>query len=66
MKKPKPPEIPETPLLTNKWFLLTLIFGLLFWSGFGYLVYKSLEPQEPCFVIPPPEAISTTTLEPTQ
>ena len=63
MEKPKLE--PKANLLLNKWFLLTLVFGLLFWTGFGYLVYKSFEPQEPCFVIPPPEAISVTTLEPT-
>ena len=42
----------------------TILIFIIFFTGV-YLGVHQRPPQDPCFIIPPSESISTTTLEPT-
>lgn len=41
-----------------------IVIFIIFFAGVYLGVYQR-PPEQPCFIIPPPESISTTTLEPT-
>ena len=41
-----------------------IVILIIFFAGVYLGVYQQ-PPEEPCFIIPPPESISVTTLEPT-
>jgi len=42
----------------------TILIFIIFFAGVYLGVYQR-PPEQPCFIIPPPESISVTTLEPT-